>query len=386
MSPFEAAQPELLAKNSERKAADNPKPAAGAAPKRSGVLIVRENAAGENEFSSLAAACAAARNGDVIELRFNGPREERPIKLSNLQVTVQAGRRIPADRRLSPDGDQPRHLSRSMFTLTAGRLTMVDVAVELYVPREIPADNWAMFETWGGQTVRLDRCLLTVRNASDQLTTYHQEVAFVRAKPAPDADVAVDSSPAATPLATIELTDCIARGEAVFLCVEDLQPVYLLWENGLLATTEQLLTAGGGQAAPKPDETLRLELRHVTAVVRGGLCRLSATPANPYQLTVQFACTDDIIMTARGAPLVEQEGTASLDKSRQRFVWNGDRNYYQDVDVFWMVRNMDSRDRAGRDDLRGLEDALGPVARESGEPRSACLAKAAQRRPAAARA
>ena len=116
--------------------------------------------------------------------------------------------------------------------------------------------------------------------------------------PAPDADVAVDSSPAATPLATIELTDCVARGEAVFLCVEDLQPVYLLWENGLLATTEQLLTAGGGQVAPKPDEMLRLELRHLTAAVRGGLCRLSATPANPYQLTVQFACTDDIILTA----------------------------------------------------------------------------------------
>ena len=155
--------------------------------------------------------------------------------------------------------------------------------------------------------------------------------------------MAVDGSPAATPLATIELTDCVARGEAVFLCVEDLQPVNLSWENGLLATTEQLLTAGGGQVAPKLDEMLRLELRHVTAEVRGGLCRLSATPANPHQLTVQFTCTDDILITARGVPLVEQEGTAGLDKSRQQFVWKGDRNYYQDVDVFWIMRNMDSR-------------------------------------------
>ena len=72
-----------------------------------------------------------------------------------------------------------------MFTLTAGRLTMTDVAVELHVPREVPADNWSLIETWGGQTVRLERCSLTVRNASDQLTTYHQEVAFVRAGPRP---------------------------------------------------------------------------------------------------------------------------------------------------------------------------------------------------------
>jgi hypothetical protein len=218
---------------------------------------------------------------------------------------------------------------------------MIDVAIELYVPREVPADNWAMIETWGGQTVRLERCWLTVRNASDQLTTYHQEVAFVRARPAPDVDVAADSTQAATPLATIELADCVARGEAVFLSVEDLQPVYLLWDNGLLATSDQLLTAGGGQVAPKPDEVLRLELRHLTAAVRGGLCRLSATPANPYQLTVQFVCSDDIILTAPGTPLIEQVGVASVEKSRQRFVWNGDRNYYQDVDVFWMVRTLD---------------------------------------------
>jgi hypothetical protein len=147
--------------------------------------------------------------------------------------------------------------------------------------------------------------------------------------------------PAATPLATVELTDCIARGEAVFLKVEDLQPVYLLWDNGLLVTTDRLLSVGGGQAAPKPDEMVRLELRHLTAAVRGGLCRLSNSSANPYQLSVQFACTSDVIVTGPGSPLVEQEGTGGVDKSRQRLVWNGDRNYYQNVDVFWLVRNLD---------------------------------------------
>jgi serine/threonine-protein kinase len=341
MSPFNAAPPGTMARIPDRDAGDL-KPSVVTPQKRSRTLIVGDNAHGPNEFSSLVAACAVAQNEDVIELRFNGPRRERPMKLSNLQVTVRAAEGYQPVIRFRPTEINPIN-PRSMFTLSAGRLTMVDVAVELYVPREVLADNWAMIETWGGQTVRLERCSLTVCNASDRLTTYHQEVAFVRARPAPDADVAVGNSTAATPLATVELADCVARGEAVFLSVEDLQPVYLLWDNGLLATSEQLLTAGGGQVAPKPDEVLRLELRHLTAAVRGGLCRLSATSANPYQLTVQFVCTDDIILTAPGAPLVEQEGTASVEKSRQRFVWNGDRNFYQDVDVFWMVRNMDSQ-------------------------------------------
>ncbi len=265
------------------------------------------------------------------------------MKLSNLQVTIRPGEGYQPIIVFRPTEINPVKCPRSMFTLCAGRLTMVDVAVELYVPRDVAADNWALIEARGGQTIRLERCWLTVYNASDQMTTYREDVAFVRAKPAPDANAATDSPRAATPLATIELTDCVARGEAVFLSVEDLQPVYLRWDNGLLTTSEQLLTAVGGQMRPKPDEVLRLELRHLTAAVRGGLCRLSATPANPYQLTVQFACSDDIIMTSPAAPLVEQDGAASVEKSRERLVWNGDRNYYQDVDVFWMVRTLDSQ-------------------------------------------
>ena len=345
MSPLDAAPPYVAALPADRRDDDNPKPKLPAAspPRRFGLLIVGDNAEAENEFASLAAACAHAHNGDIIELRFNGPRQERPIKLANLQVTVRPGDGYQPIVVFHPTEINPVKEPGSMFTLSAGRLTMADVAVEFYVPRDVPADNWTMLETRGGQSVRLERCSLTVRNASKQRTAYHQDVAFVRARPAPDADVATDSAATATPLATIELIDCIARGEAAFLRVEDLQPVYLLWDNGLLATSEQLLTASGGQAAPKSDEALRLELRHLTAAVRGGLCRLSATPANPYQLTVQFVCSNDIILTAPSTPLVEQEGTASIEKARQRFVWNGDRNFYQNVDVFWTVRNVDSQ-------------------------------------------
>ncbi len=282
------------------------------------------------------------------------------MKLSNLQITVRPGEGYQPIVVFRPSETNPVKYPRSMFTLRAGRLTMVDVAVELYVPREVPADNWALIETCGGQTVRLERCWLTIHNASDRLTAYHEDVAFVRAKPAPDADAALDNSRAATPLATIELTDCVARGEAAFLSVEDLQPVCLLWDNGLLATTGQLLTAVGGQTAPKADEVLRLELRHLTAVVPSGLCRLSATPANPYQLPVQFVCSDDIILASPGTPLVLQEGTASMEKSRERFTWNGDRNYYQDVDVFWMVRTLDPQAAADVMSFNGWKAYWGP--------------------------
>ena len=166
--------------------------------------------------------------------------------------------------------------------------------------------------------------------------------------------------PAATPLATIDLTDCIARGEADFLHVDDLQPVHLTWDNGLLITSERLLAAGGGQAAPKLDEMLRIELRHVTAAVRGGLCRLTSNSSNPYQLTAQFVSTNSILIASPGVPLIEQEGTASVENLRQRFIWNGDGNCYQDVDVFWAVRNLDPETQPDVMTFEGWKTYWGP--------------------------
>jgi hypothetical protein len=318
-----------------------PSSPADAPGKRTGLLVVSDSASGENVFSSLDAACAAAHNGDVIELQFDGPRPQRPIKISNLRLTIRGGEKFHPVLVFRPSEGNPVTHRRSMFTLAAGRLTLSNVAIELYVPRDVPADNWSLLETLRGQTVRLERCWLTVRNASDQLAAYHENVAFFRARSSPDAEAMVGGAPAATPLATIELTDCVARGEAVFLQVEDLQPVQLVWDNGLLATTEQLLSTSGGPVAPKLDDMLRLELRHVTAAVRGGLCRLSSTPSNPYQLPTQLICTDSILLAVPGVPLIEQEGAAGVENFRQRLIWSGNRNYYQDIDIFWMVRSAD---------------------------------------------
>ena len=313
------------------------------AAKRTGLLVVNQIAKGEGEFLALSAACDAATNGDVIELRYNGRREERPIKLANLKVTIRAGegyRPVVVFRPTEMDGLKHR---RSMFTVASGRLTFLNLALELDVPRKVPAESWSLFETRGGPTVRLEKCSLTIRNASDQLAAYHQ-VAFFRTRSATDAGGANgDGRPAATPPTTIDLLDCIARGEAVFLEAVGCQPVHLAWENGLLATTERLLSATGCQRAPPSGEMLQVDLRHMTAVVRGGLCRMTNTQLNPHQLTTQVRCTDSILAGGPGASLIEQEGVAGDEEFRQHFVWNGERNFYEDFDAFWTIRNIDRK-------------------------------------------
>jgi len=315
--------------------------AAAAPPRRTGLLVVRENAEGANQFTTLEAACSAAANGNVIELRFNGPREEKPIKLANLRVTIRAGEGYHPVIVFQPAEPDPVKYAHSMFTLTAGRLTLMNLSLELHVPREVPAENWSLVEMRGAQAVRLEKCSLTIRNASDHLAAYHEEVAFFRTKEVPGADAVMgEVAAAATPPATIELVDCIARGEAVFWQADDLQPAHLLWDNGLLITTEQLLTADGGQEAPKSGDALQVDLRHLTAVVHSGLCRLSDSPSAPYQLPAEIHCADSILIGTVGKPLIEQEGVQAADTLRRRISFNGDRNFYEGVNIFWSVDDL----------------------------------------------
>ncbi len=173
----------------------------------------------------------------------------------------------------------------------------------------------------------------------------------VRAAPGAEAGIG-DAAPAATPAAAIELVDCIARGEATFLRVEDLQPVRLFWDNGLLATSERLLVAVGGAKIPQTGELLQVDLRHLTAVTRGGLCRLAANQSGPHLLPAQISVADSILLGGPGSAMVEQVGDGEIDDFRERIAWTGDRNCYDGFDSFWTIDRLDPEtppDRMGFD-------------------------------------
>lgn len=308
------------------------------AVKRTGVLVVRPGTRGKNEFATLQAACNVAATGDVIELAYNGLRPEPPVHLAKVRVTIRAADGYQPVVVFQPgEFDDTFESSRSMITVSDGRLSLFNLAVQMVLPRETPADGWSLVEMTGNSLVRLDRCSLTIRNASDQLTAYHKDVAFFRVR----SDVVAmmdDTASLPTEPAGIELMDTIARGEAVLLRSEDSQPVRLTWDNGLLVTTERLLSASSGSKSPQTGETVRLDLRHLTAIMQKGLGRLTCSQIRPHHLTAQIDCVDSLLVTAPGNVLIEQIGDDGLNDFRQRIVWNGERNFYEGFKIFWAVR------------------------------------------------
>jgi len=318
-------------------------PSVSPAPERPGQLIVTDQPSGEHEFASLRSACAAAKTGDVILLRYSGPRSSRPISLAGGNVTVRAGKGFDPVVVFSPTEADAPAAARSMIEVALGQLTLINLALQLDVPREIPAADWALLKTNGGQSIRLEGCSLTLRNAAadPNRPAYHPGVAVFLARRAPGTIPLQDGSPAASP-ASIELVDCVIRGEATLLRVADAQPVDLVWRNGLLASSQQMLSLAGAPTAIEINKGTRIELRHVTALIRGGLCRMVATPQAPHLPKTRIQCYDSILIGTPETPMIAQLGVSSLDSARSKLSYHGERVFYENFDVLWEIQPLEA--------------------------------------------
>jgi serine/threonine-protein kinase len=304
-----------------------------------GVLVVDPTGSGANKYPTLAAACAAAATGDVIELRFNGPRQEAPLALRNLKLTIRAAEGCQPVVVFRPADLDPMTRPRAMLGLSGSRLTLVNVALALEIPHEAASDQWSLLESRPAEMIRLEKCSLSISNTSAQLGAYHPDVAFFRVRAGPGAgSLTAGEATAAPQRMTIALVDCVLRGEAVAVRAQDLWPIQFSWENGLLVTTERFLVADGGERTPLPGENIQIVLQHLSAVVRGGLCRFTQSASAPRLLNTEVDCRNSILVGSLAAPLVEHIDASTTEAARQAFAWNGDRNFYEGFGSFWNLR------------------------------------------------
>ncbi|MBL8829524.1 MAG: protein kinase [Planctomycetaceae bacterium] len=311
---------------------------------RHGLLVVTAEPKGPQQFATLRSACAAAKNGDVIELRYHGLREERPIELKNRRLTIRAGDNFEPIVAFRPSDADPLRYARSMLNVLGGRVTLSQIALQLDVPspRDVPADDWSLIAAQRADLLELKSCTLTVRNHLRGGQAQHPDVSMihVRAVTGAEAMMSEESSGDASP--TISLEHCIARGEATFLKVSDLQAIDFNWNNGLLATSENLVTVLGGQVMPRQDSRLRLSLRHLTASLGQGLCRFQHTIQTPYVLETAIDCRDSILRATEPGMLIDQQRVDPADVFQKQLTWSAERNFYLGFDrtVFWRVTDV----------------------------------------------
>jgi serine/threonine protein kinase len=299
-------------------------------------LLIVGDEGGPHTYASLNAACSDAKNGDTIELRFNGRRPEKPIVISNTRLTIRAGDRYQPVIVFQPEPELiPVKYPPTMLSVSGGQLRVNNVHWELDLPRNVPAD-WALFEIRRCELVQFQNCTFTVRGQA----TYHAGVAFFDIKAPPGTGtMAMDPNAMEDQIVTIHLQNCLARGEATFLRSNELQAVRLNWDNGLLATSERLLIASGGPSQPRQVGHVQINLRHVTAMLQNGLALLTNSEDAPYQLLTEIHCDDSIFASSTKPPLIEQRGSDRVEEFVGRLQWSGDRDFFDGFDVFWQIAN-----------------------------------------------
>jgi hypothetical protein len=300
------------------------------------------DAEGPQRYASLAKACAAAKSGDVIELRYDGARQESPISLENLRLTIRGHERFQPVVVFAPNDTDPYNFPHSMLRVAGGSLKLLNVGLELQMPRGAPSENWSLIEAQLVESLSLEKCMLTVRNASDQGGAYHDKVSFFQLRATLGADSMMPKGMMSIPPIEIRLQDCVVRGEASLLRDDDAQAVQLNWKNGLLATSEWLLSTGGATTVPPTSGgmsgKIHLDLEHLTLALGQGLCRMWNSYSAPGLLDVDIQCADSILLaTSEHAALVEQVCVEQAGDSERRLSWKGDRNHYSGFKTFWKI-------------------------------------------------
>lgn len=301
-----------------------------------GLLVVGASNV-NGQFASLQAACAAAKNGDVVELRFNGRRNETPFQISDTKITIRAGDDFSPIVRFAPRENPTGAATPAMLTVAGGSVSLMNVAIEFDVPKNTTSDGWSLFEVRRPELVRLDRTSLTIRNAADGGGAFQPKVSFFAVttddRAEKESDLTPRSAASRAPVA-IELQDCVARGEATFVRLAGGESARVFWENGLLMTPERMLVANNSADAPFRSR-VEFDARHLTAIVSGGLAWLDFRTHGTGGLLADLRLAGCIVQIGDPAPMIDQlDPTASVD-SEGTLSWSGDRNYYEGIDVFW---------------------------------------------------
>lgn len=303
-------------------------------------------ARGAKIFSSLQKAIAALESfpqAKVLELHYNGPREEKSLAIANRQLTLRAGKGYSPEiffQLLTLESDTHRRMLR----LSGGSLVCEDIHFRLELPGEPSASPWALFELDQIESLSLRRCTLTILN-NDAGSEPQDRVAFFEVLPRRPADQTANNGESwITP--TIELENCIARGKATLVQADGnemdtaykVSPFTLSWQQGLLATNRRLVEASGSASKlDGPNDLIDLQLDHVTVVAMKGLGLLENHPEQPHLLPIKVQLDHCILLTDPQSPLFEHKIQEHRNEVEKLLSISGIGSFFPDTSVIWQI-------------------------------------------------
>lgn len=338
--PFPAAELRGEPAEAASLSASSTAASSGAAKPKISRLIVRPDskplaplAPDQELVGTLARACqrAGELGAQEIELQFTGELFEQPLELGASRLTIKAAAGQKPVIVFRPELRGSSESDKQMVRLKCGSSgKIIFQGVELRM--ELPAASsygWSLFAIYQLQQLDLLDCVLTVKDAGTNGTPSHYDVAFIAIQPVRSADAMkmMDDDMKMKAAMGVNLTRCVARGDATFLMATEESPLQLVWTQGLLVTTGRLIETGGSPFKPTEFGRLDIDLDHVTAIIPQGLYSMKRRAGNAYQLKADIRCRNSLLQTRADAPLFEFSDLATIDDVKLAF--GGEGNLYE---------------------------------------------------------
>ncbi|MBS0203568.1 MAG: protein kinase [Planctomycetes bacterium] len=291
---------------------------------------------GGKSYSSLEAACSEAKDGTIIELRYNGRRgqAESPIRLTNKDnVIIRSGIGFRPMIEFAPV-ERPTDAESRMITVTGGSLQLVNVDIQLTVPERITADRWAVFALERPRELQLHDVTVTVINPASQ------QACVIEHKAAPGQGVGnmgMMKNGALIEPPRISVFDCLVRGQCDLILLRDAVSAKFQLKDAVVALQGSLLHANC-QAEMKNTESVTVDLDSVTCLTSDGLVITEGGDSlNDYTPPITLTARDNIIWCDANHPLIAMMDAGDMMETQRRFTWAGERNHFDSVVLFWQL-------------------------------------------------
>ena len=263
----------------------------------------------------------------MIELAFDGVREEPPLAINGIRLTVR-----PASGRTPAVTFVPRQTEPAACTITGGLLSIS--GVPLTVGRGLAADG-SVFVLRHAATLDCHDVELKLSGTSgvpepwsDFQSIGEPRRAFVRVGGHDDADTR-HAKPC-----EVRMTGCLVTGAGVFLEALDGSDLDVFWTGGECAIAGHFLVAEGAPRSTGAGPAIRLSLKEALLACREGFASLRDSPARPLVPQMHAFAEACRFVTPEGRPLLEQSGIEEPDSYRPRIEWLDANSRYQGSSVF----------------------------------------------------
>jgi len=308
----------------------------GTAAESSLIAVYSQTGALLREYRSFEAACSAAEDGSVIELRFNGRRLEKPCRVTKKNVTIRAARGhspVVAFKPVAADisGDVVR-----LLTLQSGPINIVNVLFEVDLTGDAPAAGFSLFGIVQPTSLQLAGVAVTLVNPKS-VPCAIVSVGADQSRPTPDMPRMPLMPFGDDALAAIEMTESMVRGPGSLALVECSGRIQLTLRDTALALGQDAIRVTSLMPSTPEKADLVIRADHLTSVCQGSFLRLLGAGQGERRISVQCHLRNSLFEQLNAAPLVTMDANVAPDDARRVLQWNGERNYYSHTENFWHI-------------------------------------------------